>query len=64
MVKKDEIRQARIKAGLTQKYAARIVYKSLRTWRRWECGESNMDLAIFKYFLIKTEKDEKTKDQV
>lgn len=32
----NEIKQARIKAGLTQTQAAELIYSTMRTWQDWE----------------------------
>jgi len=35
-MKPNELKQARIKAGLTQEEAAALVYISTSNWRKWE----------------------------
>lgn len=51
---KEQIRAARISAGLTQTQAAEIIYSGLRQWQKWESGEHRMHPALFELFLIKT----------
>ena len=36
MIKSEELKEQRRNAGLTQVEAARMVYTSERTWRKWE----------------------------
>ena len=50
----EEIKQARLAAGLTQAASAKLVYSNVRTWERWESADRRMHSAIFDYFLIKT----------
>lgn len=50
----QEIKQARIHAGLTQSQAAALIYKNIRTWQQWESGDREMDVAFFELFKIKT----------
>ena len=51
---KEEIKQARINAGLTQTKAASIVHSGCREWQRWEAGDVRMSAATWELFLIKT----------
>jgi DNA-binding transcriptional regulator YiaG len=51
---KEEIRSARISAGLTQTQAAQIIYCNLRTWQQWESSYRRMHPAFFELFLKKT----------
>ena len=51
---KEQIRAARINAGLTQTQAAEIIYSGLRQWQKWECGEHRMHPGLFELFLKKT----------
>lgn len=46
----DEIRAARLAAGLTQTDAAEKIHCSLRTWQQWEAGERRMHLAFWDLF--------------
>lgn len=39
MIKPEELRKVRAKAGLTQTEAAELVYTTERQWRKWEYGE-------------------------
>jgi putative transcriptional regulator len=50
----DQIREARIKAGLTQSKAAERVHMTLSGWQRAEYGNRKLDLARWELFLIKT----------
>jgi DNA-binding transcriptional regulator YiaG len=52
---KETIRAAREAAGLTRVEAAALIYKSVRTWEKWETGERPMDPAYFELFQIKAE---------
>jgi len=47
MVKTSEIREARIKSGLTQKAAAELVHATLRTWQDWEYGKNPINKAAW-----------------
>jgi len=51
---KEEIRLARINAGLTQTNAAEIIYSGIRAWQKWESGEHKMHPGLFELFLKKT----------
>lgn len=48
----DEVRAARVAAGLTQRQAADLIYGSLRTWQEWEWGERRMHPAMWRLFRI------------
>lgn len=50
----DQIKEARIKAGLTTEQAARICYVHHRTWWRWELGESVIPRAAWELFTLRT----------
>lgn len=47
----DEIRAARLKAGLTQQEAAALIGYTLRAWESWEGGKRGMRRALFDHFL-------------
>lgn len=49
-----EIREARVKAGLTQSQSAALVGVQPRAWRYWEGGGRKMTAAVWELFLIKT----------
>lgn len=49
----DQIRSARIAAGLTQTQAAALIYSSLRSWQQWEAGDRRMHPGLFELFKIK-----------
>lgn len=57
-----EIKQAREDAGLTVAEAASLIYKTERTWYRWEQGERNMDRAFWEFFKLRVEKDDNRVD--
>jgi len=49
-----EIKQARLKAGLTQTEAGALVHVALRTWQQWEHGDFKMSCGLWELFNIKT----------
>ena len=51
--KPDEIRKAREHANLSRTAAAALIYKSVRTWEKWENGERAMDPAFWELWRIK-----------
>lgn len=53
----DQIRSARIAAGLTQTQAAALIYSSLRSWQQWEAGDRRMHPGLFELFKIKLDKE-------
>lgn len=57
----EQIRAARLAAGLTQVQAGQAVYSALRTWEDWEAGRRGMHPAIWHLFLLRSgpEKDRK-----
>ena len=50
----QEIRSIRLNAGLTQKQAAIVCHVDLRTWCRWEAGDSAMPAGLWELFTLKT----------
>jgi len=48
-----QIRKARKQAGLSRHEAARLIYKSGRSWDKWESGERPMDPAYWELWQIK-----------
>ena len=53
----QEIKEARVQAGLTQAQAGALVgAPSQRTWQDWEGGRRNMPAAKWELFLLKTKK--------
>jgi len=50
---KKEIRDTRIKAGLTQQAAANSVSRCLRAWEEWESGRTKMPIGSWELFLLK-----------
>lgn len=53
MIKPEQIRKARMDAGLTQTQAAALIYKSMRAWQQWESGERIMQRDSWELFNIK-----------
>lgn len=51
----EEIREARKRAGLTQKQAGALVHATDRAWRYWEAGERDMSPLAWEQFQTKTE---------
>lgn len=49
----DEIRAARLAAGLTQRQAGEVIGAAERTWQDWERGERNMPPAKWELFRIR-----------
>jgi transcriptional regulator with XRE-family HTH domain len=52
---KKSIKAARKQAGLSQKEAAIVLGRSLRTWQAYECGNRPMSLALLSVFCFRTE---------
>lgn len=50
------IRDARVKAGLTVEQSAAICYVHVRTWQRWESGDSVMPGAAWELFNLRANK--------
>jgi len=50
---KEEVKQARIDAGLTQRRAADMLYVTETTWKSWEYGTNKMSQANWELFNIK-----------
>lgn len=48
-----DIKAARLRAGISQAAAARLIYKTTRTWELWEGGARRMDPAFWELFLIR-----------
>lgn len=49
------IKDARARANLTQLQASRVCYVSLRTWIRWEHGDSRMPQSAWELFTLRTD---------
>ena len=49
----EQIREARLRAGLTQSHAAALVGVQPRAWRYWEGGGRKMGAAVWELFQIK-----------
>jgi hypothetical protein len=49
----DEVKAARVAAGLTQTAAADLVHRTLRNWQQWESGARRIDLALWDLFQLK-----------
>jgi transcriptional regulator with XRE-family HTH domain len=53
---KEQVKEARLKAGLTQKQAAEVLkIQNDSHWRRWELGGSNMSENDYELFLLLTD---------
>ncbi len=50
----EEIKQARLDAGLTQRAAADLLYLDTNTWKSWEYGINPMPQDRWEHFLTKT----------
>ena len=50
----EQIRAARLAAGLSQAEAGELILASKRSWENWEQGRVKMSPGLFDYFLIKT----------
>jgi DNA-binding transcriptional regulator YiaG len=51
----ENIRTARVNAGLTQQEAAELVHRAdSARWREWESGRHRMDSSVWELFLLKT----------
>lgn len=52
---KEEIKKARLAAGLTQLQSAQMLGKTPSAWAKWEYGENPMDEASWSQFLLLTD---------
>lgn len=52
----EQVRKARIAAGLTQKQAAELIYCTRAAWQHWEYGVRKMSRLEYEAFLEKTKK--------
>lgn len=51
MVSRDDVRAARVAAGLTQREAAALVHLArTQTWQDWEIGQAPPDPARYRLF--------------
>jgi len=50
----QQIKQARIDAGLTQSAAAALIHQTVRAWQQYEAGDREISLTAWDLFLIKT----------
>lgn len=50
----DVVRAMRLELGLDRQQAAAIIYKSPRSWEKWETGERPFDRALWELWCIKT----------
>jgi DNA-binding transcriptional regulator YiaG len=50
----EQIKEARLKAGLSQTAAAELIYSTYRTWQDWEAGKAKMHEGLWELFLLKT----------
>lgn len=49
----DQIRGARVFAGLTQVASAALIHSRPRTWQDWEMGVATMHAGLWELFLLK-----------
>lgn len=54
---KQQIKAARIAAGLTQAQAGQLLHANVRTWQQWEAGDRKMHLAFWELFQLKLSKE-------
>lgn len=52
----QQLKQARQEAGLTQEQAARMVWKTLNCWQKWEAGQRPVCPACWELFGIKSKR--------
>lgn len=57
----QEVRAAREAAGLDRTQAAALIYKSVRSFEKWEIGERPMDPAWWELLLLKFPTEHKEK---
>ena len=50
----EDIRAARLAAGLTQTAAGELLHTALQTWQQWEAGDRKMHPAVWELFRIKS----------
>lgn len=50
----SQIKEARLKCGLSQAEAAKLVHKATLTWSYYERGLRHMDLATWELFCLKS----------
>lgn len=53
-IDKSKIKEARLRAGLTQKKAAEVAGVSISSWEHYESGTRVIALPTFRLFLIET----------
>lgn len=52
---REEVKAARLAAGLTQEQAAALVHRvGRKRWSEWETGDRQMQWDAFELFIIKT----------
>lgn len=49
----QQLKETRLKAGLTQPNCAEMVHVSTRNWQQWEAGDRSINMAAWELFLIK-----------
>lgn len=57
----QQIKEARLDAGLTQQQCADLVHVNIRSWQKWESGERPMNLAAWELFNLKVRKKPRLK---
>jgi len=53
------VKSARVRAGLTQDQASRVIGATRRAWQEWEAGRRNMPGAKWELFQIKVKQAKK-----
>ena len=46
----ENVRQARLSAGLTQTAAADLIGAAMRSWQDWEAGKASMHPGLWRLF--------------
>jgi DNA-binding transcriptional regulator YiaG len=52
----EQIKEARLEAGLTQTQAGALLHTTVRVWQQWEAGDRAMHPAFWELFCLKTAK--------
>ena len=52
----SEIKEARLKAGLSQEKSAEMIGRTARTWIYWENGDFSMPSGLWELYVSKTQK--------
>ena len=46
----EQVKEARLKAGMSTEKAGALLYRTARNWQQWEAGERQMDAALWELF--------------